>query len=259
MKTKINTLLFSLGTIVALTSCGGAGKENPSGQTGDSLEIHNTQLQRSAKLFKEAALPFTVDTAFIFKIAKGDSLGGFEIKSLATTIFKHSLTEGLQDELNTFYKIDSLKEVGAYKMYCDSMDIGMTKYFTAHALNEFHLDANTLILVWGLRSSSYEACPYSEAQNVYFTIVYKGDVGETFLLGESSTWADAPVSSERTVTSKLAADGTLTVDVLQINDQDPDSTTVEVSREQNLFTIKDGVIKFVSNKPGQSGNEKRKK
>ena len=106
---QIKTILLPFFAGILLTSCGGVTKENSAGQTSDSLEIHNKQLKKSVKLFKEAALPFVVDTTFIFKINAGDSLGGFEIKSLADKIFKHSLTDGLAYDLNAFYKIDSLK------------------------------------------------------------------------------------------------------------------------------------------------------
>src|ERR1035437_9420392 len=196
--------------IIFLSACGNATKENTGAEKKDSLVINNKQLEKSIGLFKEATLPFMVDTALLFRLEKGDSLGEFEIKMLTANCFKHDLLSGLEYDLNTFYKIDSIKAAGKYKQYCDSLDIGMTKFSTAHALNEIQLDENTLILVWVLRTSSYEACPYSSTYAVYFTIVYRGNVGETFLLGEYVTWADAPVAMQRTVNGKLLTDGTLT-------------------------------------------------
>jgi hypothetical protein len=255
---KIKSFVLALGAIFFLSNCGSAGKENSSETKSDSLLINNKQLEKSVGLFKEASLPFVVDTAFLFKMDKGDSLGEFEIRTLAEKHFKHDLTNRFPYDLATFLKIDSIKSVEKYREYCDSLDIGMTKVSTAHALNEFHLDANTLILVWGIYAGSYEACPYSNSWLTYFTIIYKGNVGETFLLGEYTSWADAPASVERTVSSKFLADGTLTVDVLQINDQDMDSATVEVNKEQHSFMIKDGVIKLLSDKIEPALNEKRK-
>ena len=165
-------------------SCGNPAQETQKTENIDSLILNNKLLEKSVGLFKETTLPFTVDTALLFKIEKGDSLGGFEVSTLAANCFKHDLVSGLDYDLKTFYHIDSLKESGKYAQYCDSLDIGMTKVSTAHALKETHLDANTLLLIWGLHTSSYEACPYSSTWSVYFTIVYKGDVKETFLLGE---------------------------------------------------------------------------
>ena len=250
--------LFSLLCAWFLFGCGNNTAEISSASESDSLAINNKQLEKSVGLFKPASLSFVVDTAFIFKIEGGDSLGAFEIKTLAANLFKHGLTEGSQYDLETFYKIDSIKEAGKYKEYRDSLNIGMTEVSTAHALNEFHLDANTLVLVWGIRSESYQACPYSNIWLTYFTIIYKGEVKETFLMGEYMVWGDAPVSVERIVSSTLSADGSLSVDVLQINDQDPDSVMVEINKEHHSFMIKEGLIKLVSDQVEPAVNEKRK-
>lgn len=257
-KIKLFVFIFSVGTIAFLTSCGNSTKENSSSEKKDTLFVLDSKLQKTATLFKSATLPFTVDTSFLFHLEKGDSLGTFDIQTLTQNIFKHSLTDGLDYDLKTFYKIDSIKAAGKYKQYCDSLDIGMTKISKAFALNEIQLDANTLILVWGLQTSSYEACPSSASWSAYFTIINKGNVGETFLLGEYSVFADAPVSAERTVSGKLLADGTFSITITQINDQDPDSARVEVSREQRFFAIKDGAIKTLSEKIDAAVNEKRK-
>ncbi|MGZ3864695.1 MAG: hypothetical protein ACXVPN_09880 [Bacteroidia bacterium] len=224
----------------------------------DSLFVNNKELQKSVSLFKETSLPLTIDTTFIFMSGGGDSLGSFEIRALSANIFKHALSGGLEYNLNTFCRIDSIKEAGKYQQYIDSLDIGMTKVSTAHALSEFRLDSNTLILVWSLYSSSYEACPSSESWTVYATVVYKGDVKETCLLGECSSWVDPPVATERMITSKITAEGIITTDVYQMNDQDMDSAEVEIIREKYSFAVKDGFIKTLGEGKNPAVKEKRK-
>jgi len=259
MKIKLAISICILSTLAFLSSCGGPGKEASDKETNGAITVNNKQLQKSVGLFKDITLPFTVDTALLFKLEKGDSLGSFEIKTLAANCFKHDLLESFEYDLNTFYKIDSIKAAGKYRQYCDSVSIGMTKVSAAHALGEFQLDANTLILVWGLNTSSYEACPYSSTWAAYFTVIYKGNVGETFLLGEYISAGDAPVSMERTVSSKFIADGTITMDVYQVNDEDMDLPEVEITKEQYTFAVKDGAIKLLSEKKNPAVKEKRKK
>lgn len=251
-------IFFTLCTVALLCSCGNSPKENPAETKSDSLVINSKELQKSAKLFKETSLPLSVDTSFIFMLGRGDSLGSFEIRALVGNILKHELSGGLEYEMGIFCRIDSIKEAGKYQQYIDSLDIGMTKVSTAHALNEFHLDNNTLVLIWGLYSSSYEACPSSESWTVYGTIVYKGEVKETFLLGECSSWVDPPVATERTVTSEMAGNGTITTDVYQVNDQDMDSADVEITREKYSFSIKEGKVFVESEKKNAPVSEKRK-
>lgn len=256
---KIKLFVLALGTIVFLSGCGGSGKENSSETKSDSLVINNKQLEKSVGLFNEGALPFTVDTTFLFKIEEGDSLGEFEVRLLAKNIYKHLLTTSTESNLGIFYKIDSIKAAGKYQQYCDSLQIGETKICTAHALKEFHLDANTLILVWGIYTSSYEACPSSSSNEVFFTIVYKGDVGETFTLGEYAVFADPPVASQSTMTSVLSKDGTLNLSMQEVTDQDMDSAKVEVTKSEYIFNIIDGRIKEGAKKVGDAIMVDRKK
>ncbi len=258
LKIKSFFSVCALGVFVFFTGCGNPTKENSASEKNDSLVINDKQLEKSVGLFKETTFPFVVDSVLLSQIEKGDSLGTFEIKTLTATCFKHDLISGLAYDLKGFFEIDSIKSAGKYKEYCDSLDIGMTKVSTAHALSEIHLDANTLLLFWGTNISSYEACPYSSAQSVYFTVVYKGDVRETFLLGEYVTWGDAPATMQRTVDGKLLADGTFTISVNQINDRDMDLPEVEVTKEEYAFAIKDGYIKLVNEKRNPTCKESRK-
>jgi hypothetical protein len=220
--------------------------------------IKDTVLARSDKLFKPVALPFAVDTTFLFEMQKGDSLGSDEVRALAKNIFKHELIEGVEYELNTFYHIDSIKRAGKYQQYVDSLDIGMTKISTAHALGKVQIDPNTLVMVWGLYTSSYEACPNSVTQTAFITVVYKGDVSQTFLLGEVVAFADPPVASLRTVAGKLMADGKINLEMTQINDQDMDQPTVDLSKAYYSFHIAEGKIVADSEKQDSLIQVKRK-
>lgn len=251
------SIIFS-AILLSLTSCGSEPKK-PVFEKKDSIVINNKELEKKARLFKPASFPFVVDTNLLLNVEKGDSLGAFEVKLLAATFFKHDLLQGTEYNLATFYKIDSIKAAGKYQQYCDSLDIGMTKVSTAHALNEFQLNVNTLVLVWALHSSSYEACPSSSSYRVYFTLVYKGDVKETFLLGAFDTFADPPVASQIYASSELLENGTLHIKWRQINDEDMDQPEVSVEDASYSFTIKDGSIQKLTEKREPARKEDRKK
>ena len=240
------------------TGCQNETTEVSANDKKDSLVINNDKLKKAATLFKNGTLPVLVDTTFLFGIEKGDSLGGFEISALSANCYKHDLMAHLEYNLKNFFLIDSIKATGKYREYCDSLDIGMTKTSTAHALQEIQLDSNTLLLVWGLYTSSYEACPYFTTYASYFTVVYKGNVAETFLLGQYISAGDPPTAMRRTVNGKIQADGVIILDVTEINDQDMDLPEVNVIKEEYSFKIVAGEIKLVSEKKGSTQKVNRK-
>ena len=159
-----------------------------------------------------------------------------------------------------FYKIDSIKATGHYAKWCETLDIGMTKFANAYAICKLKIDSNTLALVWATYISSYAACPSSTSYTIYFTLVYKGNKGEVFMLGEYTTWADAPASMERTLTGKLLVDGTFEMNANEIQrDEDDSLVAATVSKAQYNFAIQCGLIKLVNEKKDSSQIIKRAK
>jgi hypothetical protein len=256
---KIAVALFISILIGVHTGCQNRATESSTDNKKDSLVINNDKLRKAATLFKGGILPMVVDTTFLFKIEKGDSLGGFEIRTLTDNCYKHGLMDHLEYNLKNFFSIDSIKAAGKYQEYCDSLDIGMTKTSTAHALQEIQLDSNTLLLIWGLYTSSYEACPYFTTYAGYFTVIYKGNVAETFLLGQYISAGDPPTAMRRTVNGKIQADGVIMLDVTEINDQDMDLPEVNITKEEYSLKIIDGKIKSINEKKESPRKVDRKK
>lgn len=193
-----------------------------------------------------SGFPFLADTTLFFRLDACDSLGAAEVKALGANWFRHDLVSNIGWELSEFYTIDSIKAAGKYDAYCDSLDIGQTKRSNAYALGRLQPDTNTTILVWALTASSYEACPYSSSQCVYFTVINRGSVGESFRLGEYVSAGDPPVSMERIVSGRLNSDLTFELAVFAENDEDMDQPEVEVTRELYRFAIRDGRIVMLS-------------
>ncbi len=260
---KTNQLFNSVSLAVALLcfSCGEQRTESKedSIKTGDSVtKVLATVIPVLDFFNKKCPLPFAVDTTLLFHLENFDSLGTNEVKALTGNWFKHDLVAGASYDIETFYKIDSVKAVGKYKEYCDSLQIGNTKYANAYAICKLQADTNTAILVWTLVSSSYEACPYSETKTVYFTIVYGGAITQTFELGEYGTYADAPVSMVRTLSGKMNTDLSFIINVYQEGDEDMDLPTIEVTKEHYEFAIKEGKISLMMEKKEAPKKVKRK-
>lgn len=236
---KKSMLYFAIAGSI-LTSCGNSGQDKEKETQDSSAVAVNMETQKLMSLFKNPiALPFTVDSAFLAKEKFGDSLGTSELKLLAGNRFKHELMDPLEYELNDFYKIDSIKATGTYPQWCDKLDIGMTKYANAYAAGKIELDPNTTLLVWILKTESYEACPWSNSVAVYLTSVKNGVPVESCIAGESYGAGDAPVWMIRDIYSKLNTDGTMMMSWREEND-DADGTESEVEERKYIFSIKDG-------------------
>jgi len=222
-------------------------KEKDDSQKFDSLTCQvSGKLQAVIDLFKtQNNLPFTADTSLLFAVPSCDSLGTNEIKMLDTLWFANDLAYSRDYDLREFYKIDSLKAAGKYAEWCQKLDIGQRKFSTMHAVSKMKLDENTQILTWALNFCSYEACPYSSGQTIYFTVVYKGKVTQSFILAEYESAGDPPVVMERKVTGKLNTDGRFTMDVNQLNDEDMDQPLLEQVFEYYEFAIKEGKISLL--------------
>lgn len=217
-----NILLpFTFSLALAAVSCGG-DSQKPGGdsaaKTGDTATAATTvplppELEKLVARFAgNENWPLTTDSLYIENVPAHDSLSAEEVKMLIAGKPKHVLLDGLEWDMRNFSLIDSLKKHKAYAQYCESLDIGMTKEAGARILEKKQLDPQTLLLVWGMFNSSYEACPYSQEKSVYFSLVHDGAVKECFLLGRSSSAADAPVYMHEEIYGQLGKDGKFTLE-----------------------------------------------
>ncbi len=195
--------------------------------------------------FKEStAFPVVIDSSFIANVSKGDSLGTKEIKKLAQKWFNDSLTEGHQYDLQDFYTIDSVKAKHVFEKWEKKLDIGMTNYANAYAVEKVTLADSTVMLVWALHLVSYPACPSSDITNIYFTFYkYNNTFGQTFLLGSILYGADAPMVGQTIISGTLVADGSLQMEERGIV-KDFDSLTADLHHTHYEYLIKHDSIAF---------------
>ena len=233
-------LLLFIGIIALIVSC-----NNSSGEKETTTS--NIAKDTLSVLFKEASFPIVADTNLLFKMETFDSLKSSVISVLSKHMVDEESPKEVQFNLNDYFKIDSIKTAGKYKQYCDSLTIGMTKNVVAYAIYKAKLDSNTILLAWGLHSSSYEACPNLVSNTLYYTLVTKGQIGETFCGGGVVWFADPPSIARTITTSKLLQDGSFTTDFTN-EVGDSDSLTAEITHAKRIYLLKDGHIKFVSEK-----------
>jgi hypothetical protein len=232
---------------VLLTGC--EQKSKPAGATSSSDSVagvpeNNTSALLGAllPLFEPASLPFNADTAFIAQAYKNDSLTSAQLRLLINGWGQNKLVQTSAHFLNDFYEIDSVKALGKYQEWCEKLDIGMTQDVKAYALKQLELNATTRILVWALVYHSYPACPHFAGTTVFYTVVYNGAPGQSFLLGEVMGGGDPPSSMESTITGLIGKEGHVELNKYELMDEDMDQPTVEVAESRFVMNIGAGTV-----------------
>jgi len=210
------SLLLLIGCLA--TSCHNEQKAGTPKSHADSTKTAATISSANpvAKLllhFKDNnSFPIVIDTAYMNKVAKNDSLGTSMLKILAKEWFIDSLTMDSSKVLNEFYTIDSVKAKHHFEKWASKLDIGETKFSNAYGLFKTTLTDGTTLLIWTLIYSSYEADPNYYSTTIYFTLLKDSTIGQTFLLGENYFYIDPPSAYQRIISGNLSADGKLTME-----------------------------------------------
>lgn len=245
MRTLAAFISFLL--IVITYSCNNAGVSNSNGNRADTGKVKvvsrtSTPMERLLSHFNETnKFPLVVDSVYIANIDKTDSLGTNELKMLAAHWLEDSLIDGIDYTMKNFYTIDSAKAKHAFDKWAEKLDIGMMKFANAYGLKSIKLDDSTNLLIWALHCSSYEADPFFVFTDIYFTIVYNGTIGKTFLLGEDYAGGDPPSMGNTRINGTLYKDGKLALDWTNLI-VDIDSDSGELSHVQYEYAIKSGQI-----------------
>lgn len=251
---KLTNYLF-LSVLLLAAACGSNKSEDETSSTDstviktDSLAGFSEELKAMLPKFKSSIeTPYAIDSTFIAQVDQYDSLDSKDVTLLAAKWFEHSISSENSYDLETFYKIDSIKAAGKYAKYVEKLDIGMTKSSNVYAVNQIQLDDKTMILVWALQYASYEACPYSSGTSIYFTIVYEGKITESFVLGETMSAGDPPVGMTRDITGKFEKDGKFSLELTEVNWDGDEEVTTETITGHYKFEISEGKVKLISEK-----------
>ena len=200
----------------------------------------NTKLQALINHFKNAdKFPLIIDSTYIATINKNDSLGTNEVKMLTQNFFNDSLVLSDTNLLSDFYKIDSVKANHTFEKWSEKLDIGMTEYANAYALQKINLNDSVSLLVWALSASSYEADPNWYSSTIYFTQLIGKNIGETFVLGQYFNWIDPPSAYQLLLSGNLTKNGKLVLEKNeQTEDLDDSATTITQTHFEYLVNGK---------------------
>lgn len=160
-------------------------------------------------------LPLLIDSTFIEKYAlQGEeaeyNLTYPEAKYLGFEFPDGDLVSGGSWRINTFINIDSMKSVGAYEDYLESLDLGQARYCIGQVIGNITINPQSQMLIWNLDYATYEACPYGYGTYVFGTIFTNGVGTNTCLLAEDSGGGDPPSWGEGYMQSEIT-DTTITV------------------------------------------------
>lgn len=129
--------------------------------------------------------------------------------------------------IKDFIKIDSLKQINKYQEYSQTLDLGMTQFSEAYALNQFKLDSINCY-TWCIDHSSVEACPHGYGTEVFISFVQKDSVVACYQIAEISGGADAPYWSERNKFASIYKTGTFKFETKEQNGGETDENGFEL-------------------------------
>jgi hypothetical protein len=259
-------LKFVLPVLMLAASCGSNATKNEETVAdtttliNDSLAIElSPEIKDLANRFQFHDAPQLIaDSAFIEGIEKSDSLDSKHVKLLAAKWFDHPISNENSYDIESFYKIDSIKQAGKYAEYVRNLDIGMMKNSMVYAVAQFKISEKITLLIWALDYHSYEACPYSSGTSLYFTVLNEGVLGESFVLGEVMSAGDPPVGMTREIYGTLEHDGKFSLELKDINWDGNEEVITETKLEHYKFEILDGKVKLISEKKDKPKIKKQK-
>jgi hypothetical protein len=242
---------------ILFVSCNSQDSDNKKQQvsTDSSFISTKTAATFDDKLFKLLSLPLSIDTTFIIKLDTNDRIPFEQLRALRAQFLDNELSNSIAYNINTFCEIDSLKQIGEYKKYVDSLTIGMTKISIGYKIGCIDFKNNSKLFIWGLTSSSYEACPFYNGTLVIGTFVNEARQNTHFLLGEISGFGDPPSMGNSELTAKINSDGKIEIKSILISD-DLDVPGEETTKRTLILQLDKDKIQVLDTKKEVKNTEK---
>jgi len=253
---NICLICFIICTALQLFSCNTNEKDKNEESdtikriTGDetSVDIESNPI---LSLFKKTSeLPFTIDSTYFSKLTESEDfvrLRTKEVKVLTTSFNKYEKFSNIEWNLKSFFELDSMKEAGTYEEYKNIIDIGMTMYSDAYAIEKFKLGPNTFALIWIISYSTMDACPYASGDIVFLSIFQSETITDCIQIGENMSSGDPPSSMSKTLTSSINDNLIIQFSFIEIYEEE-DYETMELINEKNTDNfsakIKEGIVIF---------------
>jgi hypothetical protein len=170
----------------------------------DSALVEPTK-ETSLSHLPDLALPLQLDSAFITK--REDTLSYIAIRKMLLP-FQLVYTEEAPTHLIKAIEIDSLKRIGKYEAYLNSLDIAQTAQAEAYLIGKCIVN-NFTIVFWKTHFRTIDADPFAEGYNLYAT-TFK-DLNQspisTALVGFTLQGMDPPFFMRKALRGVLNKDG----------------------------------------------------
>lgn len=138
---KKNLIVTLIGSLLFVFVSGGCSDKQP---------------EQSAS---QTELKFSIDSATINSLKAGQAITYQQLRGMNIVYADHEVADDLRYMLNTFCRIDSLKQSGAYESYVENLEPGMPQDASAAMVADPSFQSASL-KVWLLKVSSYDACPF---------------------------------------------------------------------------------------------------
>lgn len=189
--------------------------------------------------FKLISLPYSLDSSDLEALEIENRLTHEQVELLTRNLDSNFAWE-MEYELNTYFKIDSLKRAGAYEDYLASLDIGQMKNSEAYPLGYVELAPNKKLFLWGLEYGTYEACPFMAGTTIYGSIFENGVQTSTRVYAESMAGGDPPSMMSKIIELNISEEGEALIHQLEIHTElaDEGEDIVELSEDSTLINLR---------------------
>lgn len=242
---------------VFLYSCGSSSKkEEVKALDSTALETKvESSMSFDDQSFKTLQFPLVLDTVFVEKVDTNDRITYQQFRAQGLNILKHDISERINYTIDDFIKIDSLKQIGKYKNYIDSLDIGMTKQAIAYKIGVLNFKNATKLFIWGFQLKSFEACPFFTYNKIVGTYVDENKKSTHILLAEVSGGGDPPLIGDEKAWSVVKEDGTIEMNYFSVTDDldIPGQNTFMQSFKMEL--LKDKIVVSNDKKKEEKGEK----
>jgi hypothetical protein len=164
---------------------------------------------------------FVIDSVFFDDSTSQNNMDIKIVKELAKNLKKEEHTEINEYYLNDYIKIETAKLKGNYDKYVQKLDIGMMQDASCNFIGKIEYGDSLAIILWSLKYSSFEACPYFKGNHVLASLVGYGKHIQTFQIAGHTINTDPPMDAENYMTIRFHENGELVRRaVFNVNEED---------------------------------------
>jgi len=203
--------------------------------------IEPEPLKEFSDLFeKYTKFPVVFDSAFFAGISETEfnELTAQEVK----TLYKKGKEIGdIYSNVNTFIKIDSMRQTGTYDDFLNSDPWPEVIHSNAYAMYHLKLNADTSAYIWKIYDATSESGPWSYGAVVYISFVVNNSVVSSCTAAELSSSGDSPAYGEKEVYMTFYKNGKIVLNYKEVFGDD-DSGEEQITKKNFEYKLTRGEL-----------------